>query len=264
MERRYWITSGARGIGLGIARRLAGDDARVVIADLDADQASEAAGLLPGSGHSGLQIDVTDEAEIGAGFERAEEGGALDGVVCNAGVLILREGGERAPIVETEIDEWRRTHDVNLTGTFLTVREFLRRRKSNPVSNGRIVTFTSSAAQLGGYRSSSSYISSKSGVIGLTKAVARECAGDGITSPGGLAGGNLPGGNPGPIDNHELIEAPEVGLIVQWDPVDSRFEDELGRNWNNGVRFTLPDEDVFAIDVATPASSPASRSAAEW
>lgn len=181
MERRYLITGGARGIGLGIARRLAGDGARVVIADLDAGQASEAAGLLPGSGHSGLQIDVTDEAEIGAGFERAEEGGALDGVVCNAGVLILREGGERAPIVETEIDEWRRTHDVNLTGTFLTVREFLRRRKSNPVSNGRIVTFTSSAAQLGGYRSSSSYISSKSGVIGLTKAVARECAGDGIT-----------------------------------------------------------------------------------
>ena len=43
------------------------------------------------------------------------------------------------------------------------------------------MTFTSSAAQLGGYRSSSSYISSKSGVIGLTKAVARECAGDGIT-----------------------------------------------------------------------------------
>ena len=77
------------------------------------------------------------------------------------------------------------------------------------------------------------------------------CAGDGITSPGGLGGGNLPGGNPGPIDNHQAIVAPEVGLIVKWDPVDARWEDELGRNWSNGVRFTLPDEDVFAVDVAT-------------
>ena len=82
-------------------------------------------------------------------------------------------------------------------------------------------------------------------------ASAGPCPGDGITSPGGLGGGQLPGGNPGPDDNHELILAPEVGLIVQWDPADSRFEDELGRNWNNGVRFTLPDEDVFAIDVET-------------
>lgn len=181
MVRRYLITGGARGIGLGIARRLAGDGAQVVIADLDADQALEAIASLPGEGHSGLKMDVTDEVAIRSGFDAAEEVGPLDGVICNAGILILRDGGERAPLVETELDEWRRTHDVNLTGTFLTVREFLRRRKINPVSNGRIVTFTSSAAQLGGYRSSSSYISSKSGVIGLTKAVARECASDGIT-----------------------------------------------------------------------------------
>lgn len=181
MAKRYLITGGARGIGLGIARRLAGDGAQITIADLDTDKAADAAGSLPGSGHVGFQIDVSDEASLSKGFDRAEAGGALDGVVCNAGVLILRNGGERAPIIETELDEWRKTHDVNLTGTFLTVREFLRRRKSNPVSNGRIVTFTSSAAQLGGYRSSSSYISSKSGVIGLTKAVARECAADGIT-----------------------------------------------------------------------------------
>ena len=48
MARRYLITGGARGIGLGIARRLAGDGAQVVIADLDGRQASEAAASLPG------------------------------------------------------------------------------------------------------------------------------------------------------------------------------------------------------------------------
>jgi len=81
------------------------------------------------------------------------------------------------------------------------------------------------------------------------------CAGDGIGSPGGLGGGQLPGGNPGPDKSSDDITAPEVGLIVQWDSADSRFEDELGRNWNNGVRFTLPDKDVFAIDAVTLAET---------
>ncbi|MEC7257306.1 MAG: SDR family NAD(P)-dependent oxidoreductase [Pseudomonadota bacterium] len=181
MSKHYLITGGARGIGLGIARRLASDGARISIGDLNADTAAEAAATLPGAHHQGFAMDVTDAASVAAGYDMAEAAAPLDGVICNAGILLLKEGGERTPIIDTELDEWQRTHDVNLTGTFLTVREFLRRRRAAPVSNARIVTFTSSAAQLGGYRSSSSYISSKSGVIGLTKAVARECAADGIT-----------------------------------------------------------------------------------
>ncbi len=77
------------------------------------------------------------------------------------------------------------------------------------------------------------------------------CSGDGITSPGGLAGGNLPGGNPGPATDHDGVDAPEVGLIVKFNNATGKWEDELGRNWNNGVRFDLPDEDVFAIDADT-------------
>jgi len=77
------------------------------------------------------------------------------------------------------------------------------------------------------------------------------CSGDGVTSPNGLAGGNLPGGNPGPHDNHQLIDAPEVGLIVQYDNASGEWQDELGRNWSNGIRFDLPDQDVFAIDATT-------------
>src|SRR4030095_8902886 len=76
----------------------------------------------------------------------------------------------------------------------------------------------------------------------------RPCAGDGITSPRGLAGGALPGGNPGPGANVQSIGAPEVGLIVKFDKATGVWEDELGRNWNNGVRFSLPDKDVFAIN----------------
>ncbi|RKH44872.1 YncE family protein [Corallococcus sicarius] len=56
------------------------------------------------------------------------------------------------------------------------------------------------------------------------------------------------GGLPGPSTNVAGAKAPETGLIVKWNSALSRWEDTLGRNWNNGVRFNLPDKDVFAID----------------
>ena len=80
---------------------------------------------------------------------------------------------------------------------------------------------------------------------------ASSCAGDGITSPGGLPGGLRPGGNPGPDTDVNSVDAPEVGLIVKYDKGTGIWKDELGRNWNNAVRFDLPDEDVFAINANT-------------
>lgn len=65
-------------------------------------------------------------------------------------------------------------------------------------------------------------------------------------------GNNLmPGGLPGPNTNVEGAKAPETGLIVKWNNNTNRWEDTLGRNWNNGVRFRLPDKDVFAINADT-------------
>jgi YVTN family beta-propeller protein len=77
---------------------------------------------------------------------------------------------------------------------------------------------------------------------------------DGMTMPGGLAGGQVPGGLPAPRANVENVTGPEVGLILKFDEAAQRWEDELGRNWNNAVRFSLPDLDVFEIDAdaATP------------
>lgn len=57
-----------------------------------------------------------------------------------------------------------------------------------------------------------------------------------------------PGGLPGPRTNVEGKLAPEVGLIVKFNKATNRWEDTLGRNWNNAVRYRLPDKDVFAID----------------
>ena len=67
------------------------------------------------------------------------------------------------------------------------------------------------------------------------------------------AGRQVPGGLPAPNANVESVAGPEVGLIVKFDRDDGEWQDELGRNWSNGVRFDLPDLDVFAIDAhATP------------
>ncbi|MDH3589994.1 MAG: thrombospondin type 3 repeat-containing protein, partial [Gammaproteobacteria bacterium] len=77
------------------------------------------------------------------------------------------------------------------------------------------------------------------------------CNGDGITSPNGLPGGQLPGGNPGPAMSVHNDPAPEVGLIVKYDEASGEWRDELDRNWSNGIRFDLPDLDVFAIDAET-------------
>jgi len=89
---------------------------------------------------------------------------------------------------------------------------------------------------------------------------AAPCSGDGITSPGGLANGELPGGNPGPDATVAAsptpgVAAPEVGLVVQFDNASGEWRDELGRNWSNGIRFHLPDHDVFAIDANTLAQT---------
>lgn len=181
MARRVIITGAARGIGLACAKRMANDGWSVVIGDLDLTTAQAAAKSLSGQGHSAYALDISDEESVAAFFDAAEAGGAVAALVCNAGILILRDDGSRTPLMDMSAEEFRKSADVNLTGTFLTLREFMRRRSASPIADARIVTFASSAAQLGGYRSSASYIASKSGVLGLTKAAAREAAPMGIT-----------------------------------------------------------------------------------
>ncbi|MBB4038719.1 3-oxoacyl-[acyl-carrier protein] reductase [Microvirga flocculans] len=175
------ITGGGRGIGLGIAKRLASDGWKVAIADLTLEQAEAGVAELAGTGHSAWQVDVSSESSVENLFDGLEAShGPVTALVCNAGLLIM-VNNERPPLVDLTVDDWNKTHAVNALGTFLCCRAYARRRHKVPVANGRVVTTSSVAAELGGYRSSSSYISSKSAVLGFTKAVARELAPLGIT-----------------------------------------------------------------------------------
>jgi NAD(P)-dependent dehydrogenase (short-subunit alcohol dehydrogenase family) len=183
MARTALVTGGARGIGLSVCRALAEDGVRVAIADLSAEACVQAAEALQGMGHGGLRMDVADEASVAAGFDEAERllGGGIDILVACAGVLLFKPDGDRPLVAETALADWQRTLGVNLTGCFLSTREYARRVPPRN-DQGRIVTISSSAAQLGGYRSSAAYIASKAGVLGLTKALARELAPHGITA----------------------------------------------------------------------------------
>jgi DNA-binding beta-propeller fold protein YncE len=79
-------------------------------------------------------------------------------------------------------------------------------------------------------------------------AAAAACSADGVQVPGGLPAAQVPGGLPAPNANIAGTPGPEVGLIVKYDQASGLWEDELGRNWTNAVRFSLPDRDVFRLD----------------
>ena len=72
---------------------------------------------------------------------------------------------------------------------------------------------------------------------------------DGMSSPQGLEDGYLPGGRTSPGTNVDGEYQPWTSMIVQYDPASGQWQDSKGRNFSNGIRFHLPDNDVFAIDV---------------
>lgn len=171
------VTGASGGIGKAVCRRLATDGWSVIATDLSAQAAAAVAADLPGKGHSGYALDVSDEDGVAALVAMIEaRQGPIAVLVAAAGILILDENGQRRPITETSIEEWTATQTINSTGTFLLLREFLRARRDHRVEGARFIGFSSVAAQLGGYRSSSAYIASKSAVLGLIRAGAREGA----------------------------------------------------------------------------------------
>lgn len=176
------VTGAAGGIGKAIVSRLAQDGYSVLAADLSEQKAQATIADIPGRGHRAIALDVANEAEVASIFaDAAERGTPINQVVAAAGILLFADNGERPPIIDITLADWERTQSVNSTGTFLLLREFLRGASRRQIVDGRFVGFSSVAAQLGGYRSSAAYIASKTAILGLIKAGAREAAALGVT-----------------------------------------------------------------------------------
>jgi 2-hydroxycyclohexanecarboxyl-CoA dehydrogenase len=175
-ERVAVVTGAASGIGLGIARHLAVDGHAVALLDADGDGARAAAVDLSSEGLRCVshQVDVADRDAVERAYASIREQlGPLTIVVTSAGVEAFD------PVTEISPERWDRVIAVNLTGTFTCVQLALPDMVA--AGWGRIVTISSSSAQSGA-PNMTHYVASKGGVIGLTKAFARELAGQGITA----------------------------------------------------------------------------------
>jgi NAD(P)-dependent dehydrogenase (short-subunit alcohol dehydrogenase family) len=149
--RRVVVTGGTKGVGKAIADRFTARGDEV-----------EALGRAT--------VDVTDEAEVAAFFERT---GAVDVLVNNAGAAWS------APLDRTSLDDWCSHLDVNATGAFLCTRAVLGGMLER--GSGRIVTVASTAGLVGA-RYTAAYAASKHAAIGLMRAAAAEVAGTGVTA----------------------------------------------------------------------------------
>jgi 2-dehydro-3-deoxy-L-rhamnonate dehydrogenase (NAD+) len=170
-SRTALVTGAARGIGLAIARRLAADGLRVALLDLD--PAVKDAAQAVGGEALALVADVTRAADVDGAVARVvDRWGRLDVLVNNAGIT-----GRSFPIWELTDDDWRRVIDVDLTSVFLCCRAAVRAMLAQGA--GRIVNIASIAGKEGN-PTLVPYSSAKAGVIGLTKALAKEVATRGI------------------------------------------------------------------------------------
>ena len=171
-ERTALVTGAARGIGLAIARRLAAGGARVALLDLDRG-AVEAAARSVGGEAMPVVADVTRAAEVETAVAQVMgRWGRLDILVNNAGIT-----GRSFPIWELSDEDWRRVIDVDLTSVFFCCRAAV--KAMLPRGSGRIINIASIAGKEGN-PTLVPYSSAKAGVIGLTKALAKEVATRGI------------------------------------------------------------------------------------
>jgi 3-oxoacyl-[acyl-carrier protein] reductase len=171
------VTGGSRGIGRAVVMRLAGQGADVVFSYRGNEEAATSCVVeIEALGRKALavQADVTDPAAAEALVAAAVESlGKVDIVVNNAGItrddLIMRMG----------VDTWREVLETNLFGAFYVTKAVM--RPMLRARYGRIINMTS-VAGIAGNAGQANYSSAKAGLIGLTKATAREVASRGITA----------------------------------------------------------------------------------
>jgi 3-oxoacyl-[acyl-carrier protein] reductase len=202
------VTGAARGIGRAIAARLAKGGAAIVVADIDREGAAAASADLNKASRRTVAtvVDVADEASVEQMFRVCEGAfGACSLLVNNAGFV------HQAPFEKLGVGDFDRMIAVHLRGTFLCARRAIGAMLE--AGDGVIVNMASQLGQIGGVELTH-YSAAKAGIIGMTKALAREVSARGV---------RVNAVAPGPI-NTELV----LGLSEEWRNV-KRTQLPLGR-----------------------------------
>jgi 2-hydroxycyclohexanecarboxyl-CoA dehydrogenase len=199
VRRTAIVTGAGSGIGRAIAQRLAEDGHAVAVLDLDQAAADTVVGELRQKGHEALAprgVDVSSRAQVDDAVQRVREAlGPVLVLVNNAGLPGF------TPFLKITDDQWDRMLAVNLSGPFYCAQAVL--PDMIDAGWGRIVNISSSSAQ-GGQQYMAHYVSSKAGLIGLTKALALEFG------PKGITVNTIP---PGFVDTPMLRASEEQGLL---------------------------------------------------
>lgn len=238
------VTGAARGIGAGIARRLADDGARVVVIDLseEAAEATAAEIVAAGGEAKGFGSDVSDERSVASAVERiVAEWGGIDILVNNAGII------KDNLLFKMSVADWDAVMGVHLRGSFLWSRAaqtFMVERKW-----GRIVNLSSTSAY--GSRGQANYAAAKAGIQGFTKTLAIELGPFGI---------NVNAIAPGFIAT-EMTRASAARMGMEWDDFVALYVSEIPArrvgepsDIANVVAFLVSEESSYVtgqiIDVA--------------
>lgn len=185
MKRTALVTGGAGGIGEAIVRRLCADSFTVIINYFSSEEKAKALSselVLSGFDCFAVKADICDEKQVEAMISHiVERTGGIDVLVNNSGVALQKL------FDLTTAEEWNKIQSVNLTGTFNCAKAVVPHMLSKKY--GRIINISSMWGQIGA-SCEVAYSSAKAGVIGLTKALAKELAPSGITvncvSPGAV------------------------------------------------------------------------------
>ena len=166
------VTGAAGAIGAAISRSIAAAGATVILVDVAREATSGLAGEV--GGHA-VQLDLSNTDAVSAAARRIlTQFGTVDILVNNAGIL------NNAKMGATTLDEWRRVQAINVDAAFLLAQAFLPGMRA--ARWGRVINMSSYAAKSGGLTAGTAYSVSKTAMLGLTFAIAREVAGDGVTA----------------------------------------------------------------------------------
>jgi NAD(P)-dependent dehydrogenase (short-subunit alcohol dehydrogenase family) len=166
------ITGAGSGLGAAAAKRLAKAGAKVALLGRSEDELQKTAKEIQARGGETLSIlaDISDDVAMKQGYDKvAKDWGRLDIVFANAGI-----NGVWAPLEDLKVEEWKKTIDINLTGTFLTIKHAVPLLKKQ--GGSIVVTSSVNGTRIFSNTGATAYSSTKAAQVAMTKMVALELA----------------------------------------------------------------------------------------